>query len=64
MDKEDENKYSRIFVEVNMKDGLKIESPATKETGMAVNLVLKALAATIVMYGIAKVIIAVGTVLK
>ncbi|PJI56912.1 hypothetical protein [Escherichia coli] len=64
MDKEDGIKYSRISVEVNMKDGVKIAAPATKETGRAVNLVLKALAATIVMYGVAKVIIAVGTLVK
>ncbi|WP_218070393.1 hypothetical protein [Escherichia coli] len=51
-------------VQVNVKDGVKIETPATKDTGRAVNLVLLALAATIVMYGIAEVIIAVGTLLK
>ncbi|ENB2779264.1 TPA: hypothetical protein JLS65_003933 [Escherichia coli] len=64
MNKEDETKYNRISVEVNVKDGVKIAVPATKETGRAVNLVLKALAASIVMYGIAKVIIAVGTLVK
>ncbi|HEB6950215.1 TPA: hypothetical protein R0445_004845 [Salmonella enterica subsp. enterica serovar Hvittingfoss] len=49
MDNEDEDKYNRISVEVNMKDGLKIDAPATKDTGKSVNLVLKALALTIVL---------------
>ncbi|CAD6175882.1 Uncharacterised protein [Escherichia coli] len=47
-----------------MKNGLELEAPVAKETGRAINLVLKALAATIVMYGVAKVIIAVGTLVK
>ncbi len=44
MDNEDADKYNRISVEANMKDGVKINAPATKDTGKAVNLVLKALA--------------------
>ncbi|EBA9765706.1 hypothetical protein ID80_005074 [Salmonella enterica subsp. enterica serovar Ball] len=64
MDNEDGDKYNRISVEANMKDGVKINAPATKDTGKAVNLVLKALALTIVLYGIAQIIIAIATLVK
>ncbi|EDH5873420.1 hypothetical protein INA60_000004 [Salmonella enterica] len=64
MDNEDADKYNRISVEANMKDGVKINAPATKDTGKAVNLVLKALALTIVPYGIAQIIIAIATLVK
>ncbi|HBM0098429.1 TPA: hypothetical protein LT061_005011 [Salmonella enterica subsp. enterica serovar Blitta] len=46
MDNEDADKYNRISVEANMKDGVKINAPATKDTGKAVNLVLIAQALT------------------
>lgn len=47
-----------------MKDGVKIDAPATKDTGKAVNLVLKALAMTIALYGVAKVILAIAVLVK
>ncbi|EGR9571048.1 hypothetical protein I4Z71_002955 [Salmonella enterica subsp. enterica serovar Grumpensis] len=47
-----------------MNDGIKIDVPATKDTGKAVNLVLKALALTITLYGVAKIILAVATLIK
>ncbi|MDJ6543652.1 hypothetical protein LEC33_29050 [Salmonella enterica] len=47
-----------------MKNGPKIDVPVTKETGKAVNLVLKALALTIVLYGVAQMIIAIATLVK
>ncbi|EEM1819434.1 hypothetical protein GKA92_14805 [Salmonella enterica subsp. enterica] len=62
--KEDSDKYNRISVEANMKDGVKIDAPATKDTGKAVNLVLKALALTITLYGVAKIILAVAVLVK
>ncbi|EOC0701980.1 hypothetical protein ACIU3Q_005146 [Salmonella enterica subsp. enterica serovar Kokomlemle] len=64
MENEDVDKYNRISVEANMKDGVKINAPATKDTGKSVNLVLKALALTIVLYGIAQIIIAIATLVK
>ncbi|EAO8774066.1 hypothetical protein CDJ04_06585 [Salmonella enterica] len=64
MDNEDADKYNRISVEANMKDGVKINAPATKDTGKAVNLVLKALALTIVLYGVAQIITAIAALVK
>lgn len=52
-------KNNRITVEVNMKDGIKIDAPASDKTGRAIDLVLKALALMIVLYGVAKIIMAV-----
>ncbi|WP_430488218.1 hypothetical protein ACQR7C_15705 [Salmonella enterica] len=37
-----------------MKDGIKINAPAPDSTGKSVDLVLKALALMIVLYGVAK----------
>ncbi|HDI1197360.1 TPA: hypothetical protein IMJ33_005970, partial [Salmonella enterica] len=51
MNHKDKDEYKGISVEANMKDGIKIDAPATKDTGKAVNLVLKALALTITLYG-------------
>ncbi|EAY4680343.1 hypothetical protein QLI57_003649 [Salmonella enterica] len=62
--KEDNDKYNRISVEANMKDGIKIDAPATKDTGRAVNLVLRALALTITLYGVAKIITAVAALMN
>ncbi|EEG3600018.1 hypothetical protein GZ340_000900 [Salmonella enterica] len=53
-------KNNRITVEVNMKDGLKIDVPASDKTGKSVDLVLKALALMIVLYGVAKIICAIA----
>ncbi|EDS3699739.1 hypothetical protein HHY41_003573 [Salmonella enterica] len=47
-----------------MKDGVKINAPATKDTGKAVNLVLKALALTIMLYGVAQIITAIAALVK
>lgn len=57
--KEDNDKYNRISVEANMRDGIKIDAPATKDTGKAVNLVL-----TITLYGVAKIILAIAVLVK
>ncbi|EAM5845505.1 hypothetical protein EAP59_20035 [Salmonella enterica] len=64
MNNKSKDKYTRISVEANMKDGIKIDAPATQETGKAVNLVLKALALTITMYGVAKIILALAVLVK
>ncbi|ECC2479817.1 hypothetical protein FOK40_26075 [Salmonella enterica] len=53
-------KNNRITVEVNMKDGLKIDAPASDKTGKSVDLVLKALALMIVLCGVAKIICAIA----
>ncbi len=42
-----------------MKDGIKIDATASDKTGKAIDLVLKALALMIVLYGVAKIIMAV-----
>ncbi len=47
-----------------MKNGIEVDAPATKDTGKAVNLVLKALALTITLYGVAKIILAVATLIR
>lgn len=57
-------KNNRISVEVNVKDGIKIDAPVTKDTGKAVNMVLKALALTIVLYGVVQLIIAIAALVK
>ncbi|EDV0528924.1 hypothetical protein NY70_004763 [Salmonella enterica subsp. enterica] len=49
-------KNNRITVEVNMKDGLKIDAPASDKTGKSVDLVLKALALMIVLCGATNII--------
>lgn len=64
MNHKDKDEYKRISVEANMKDGIKIDAPATKDTGKAVNLVLKALALTITLYGMAKIIMAIAVLIK
>lgn len=51
MDNEDMDEHNRISLEVNVKDGLKIDVLATKDTGRSVNLVLKTLALTIASPG-------------
>ncbi|ELE1937068.1 hypothetical protein RDB90_005725, partial [Salmonella enterica] len=56
-------KNNRITVEVNMKDGLKIDAPASDKTGKSVDLVLKALALMIVLYGVAKIISAIALII-
>ncbi|EDS3915360.1 hypothetical protein AAN30_001877 [Salmonella enterica subsp. enterica] len=43
-----------------MKDGLKIDAPASDKTGKSVVLVLKALALMIVLYGVAKILCAIA----
>ncbi|ELT1236864.1 hypothetical protein R6041_001945 [Salmonella enterica] len=49
-------KNNRITVEVNMKDGLKIDAPESDKTGKSVDLVLKALALMIVLCGATNII--------
>ncbi|EKB3328316.1 hypothetical protein ONZ27_000632 [Salmonella enterica subsp. enterica serovar Chandans] len=56
-------KNNRITVEVNMKDGIKINAPASDSTGKSVDLVLKALALMIALYGVAKIISAIAQLL-
>ncbi|ENU7736831.1 hypothetical protein ACE3YX_003443 [Salmonella enterica] len=56
-------KNNRITVEVNMKDSLKIDAPASDKTGKSVDLVLKALALMIVLYGVAKIISAIALII-
>ncbi|HCM1914673.1 TPA: hypothetical protein N3A33_000510 [Salmonella enterica subsp. salamae serovar 28:r:e,n,z15] len=68
MDNEDEGKYNRISVEVNMKDGIKIDAPAGTELIRAVTFAVRVIALGIVsapvLYGVAKVILAVAAAVK
>lgn len=53
-------KNNRIIAEVNMKDDIKIDAPASDKTGKSVDRVLKALALMTVLYGVAKIISAIA----
>ncbi|EHJ8972222.1 hypothetical protein G6S35_004216 [Salmonella enterica] len=60
--KEDNDKYNRISVEANMKDGIKIDVPVADEISGAVAFAIKWVAVGItvspVLYGLARLIIA------
>lgn len=47
-----------------MKEGIKINAPVTKDTVKTMNLVLKALALTLTLYGVAKIILAIAELVR
>ncbi|EJX0512056.1 hypothetical protein ODC80_004679 [Salmonella enterica] len=60
--KEDNDKYNRISVEANMKNGPEVDAPVTDEISGAVAFAIKWVAVGItvspVLYGLARLIIA------
>lgn len=52
-------KYKRILLRLTMKNGLEIDAPLTKEISSATAWAIRAVALTVVLYGIARLIVAI-----
>ncbi|HCI6013078.1 TPA: hypothetical protein NPN82_000291 [Klebsiella quasipneumoniae subsp. similipneumoniae] len=51
--------YKRILLRLTMKNGLEIDAPVTKEISSAAAWAIRAVAITVVLYGVARLIMAI-----
>ena len=54
----DMRNYKRILMRLTMKNGLSVDAPITKEISTAVGWAIRAVAVTVIMYGLAHLVTA------